>query len=89
MNKKIIFSALLAAVAMTTHADGDDWLHADGRRILDNQNREVKITGANWFGFNCTERVFHGLWQQDMETILKTCAEHGINTMRVPVATEL
>ena len=89
MNRKFLLSIVLAAATLSAHADGDDWLHTDGRRIMDEHNQEVKLTGANWFGFNCTERVFHGLWQQDMETILKSCAEHGINVMRVPVATEL
>lgn len=89
MNAKLFLTSALLAVSMATYADGDDWLHTDGCRILDAQNREVKLTGANWFGFSCTEKVFHGLWQQDMEKILKTCAEHGINTLRVPVATEL
>lgn len=43
----------------------------------------------NWFGFNATERVFHGLWSGNIETITKEMAERGINLVRVPVSTEL
>jgi len=31
---------------------GDDWLHTDGRRILDKDGKEVWLTGVNWFGYN-------------------------------------
>ena len=68
---------------------GDDWLHTDGAHILDKQGREVYLTGANWFGFNCSERVFHGLWNANMKNVVETMADHGINLVRVPISTEL
>ena len=74
------------------HSDavtGDDWLHTDGARILDKQGHEVYLTGANWFGFNCSERVFHGLWNANMKNVVEGMAEHGINLVRVPISTEL
>lgn len=45
MNRKLLLSMVLAAATLSAHADGDDWLHTDGRRILDEQNQEVKLTG--------------------------------------------
>ena len=74
------------------HSDavvGDDWLHTDGHRILDKQGHEVYLTGANWFGFNCSERVFHGLWNANMKNVVEGMADHGINLVRVPISTEL
>nr|WP_330363266.1 cellulase family glycosylhydrolase [Butyrivibrio sp. VCD2006] len=68
---------------------GDDWLHTDGSRILDMQGNEVYLTGANWFGFNCSERVFHGLWNANMKNVVEGMADHGINLVRVPISTEL
>ena len=68
---------------------GDDWLHTDGHRILDQYGNEVYLTGANWFGFNCSERVFHGLWSANMKTVVEGMADHGINLVRVPISTEL
>lgn len=47
------------------------------------------MTGANWFGMNATERVFHGLWSANMEDFVRTIAERGINLLRVPISTEL
>lgn len=68
---------------------GDDWLHTDGHKILDKQGREVFLTGANWFGFNCSEKVFHGLWSANMKDVVEGMADHGINLVRVPISTEL
>ena len=47
------------------------------------------MTGVNWFGFNTSERVFHGLWSAHFPTIMKSIADHGINTLRVPISVEL
>ena len=74
------------------HSDavvGDDWLHTDGSHILDKYGHEVYLTGANWFGFNCSERVFHGLWNANMKNVVEGMADHGINLVRVPISTEL
>ena len=67
----------------------DDWLHAEGSRLFDKNGNEVWLTGANWFGFNCTECVPHYLWSGDIDDMVKDIAEHGVNVLRLPVSTEL
>ncbi|MER7575771.1 cellulase family glycosylhydrolase [Streptomyces sp. NPDC126514] len=74
-----------AAVA----APGDDWLHTKGNKIVDANGDEVWLTGANWFGFNAGERVFHGLWSGNITDITKSMADRGINIVRVPISTQL
>ncbi|NYI04510.1 cellulase family glycosylhydrolase [Allostreptomyces psammosilenae] len=78
-----------AAAAEVTAAATADWLHTDGNRIVDAAGNEVWLTGANWFGFNATERVFHGLWSANIETLTRSIAERGINIVRVPISTQL
>src|SRR5690606_40291668 len=70
-------------------AAGDDWLHTDGNRIVDAAGNEVWLTGANWFGFNTSERIFHGLWSANIEDVTRAMAERGINIVRVPISTQL
>ncbi|SDR77692.1 Aryl-phospho-beta-D-glucosidase BglC, GH1 family [Paraoerskovia marina] len=82
-------AAAPSALASSPATDGDDWLTTDGNKVVDADGKEVWMTGANWFGFNATERVFHGLWSGNIETITKEMAERGINLVRVPVSTEL
>jgi aryl-phospho-beta-D-glucosidase BglC (GH1 family) len=67
----------------------DDWLHAVGSRLYDKDGNEVWLTGANWFGFNCTENCAHGLYATDCDEFLSTVADHGINLLRIPISTEL
>ncbi|MEW2444700.1 endoglucanase, partial [Micromonospora marina] len=62
-----------------------DWLHTEGNKIVDEAGNQVWLTGVNWFGFNASERVFHGLWSGNIETITREMAERGINIVRVPV----
>lgn len=99
--KKVI--SLLAAFALVSMlclpsgmgsrvsaADGnnDDWLHAKGNKIYDMNGKEVWLTGANWFGFNCSENCFHGAWY-DVKGILDSVADKGIGFLRIPISTEL
>ncbi|GAB4205409.1 MAG: hypothetical protein OHK0022_31440 [Roseiflexaceae bacterium] len=67
----------------------DDWLHTSGNRIVDRNGNPVWLTGVNWFGFNASERVFHGLWSVRLEDIIKSMTERGINILRVPISTQL
>ncbi|GIJ50712.1 hypothetical protein Val02_75980 [Virgisporangium aliadipatigenens] len=66
-----------------------DWLHVQGNQIVDEANNPVWLTGTNWFGFNASERVFHGLWSANITTVTKSMADRGINMVRVPISTQL
>jgi len=48
-------TATTAAAAVDSN--NDDWLHCKGNKIYDMYGNEVWLTGANWFGFNCSETV--------------------------------
>ena len=67
----------------------DDWLHAVGSRLYDKDGKEVWLTGANWFGFNCSERCAHYLWSADCDDLLREVADRGINIIRFPFSSEL
>ncbi|WP_430868771.1 cellulase family glycosylhydrolase [Demequina aurantiaca] len=67
----------------------DDWLHIDGNTIVDADENPVWLTGANWFGFNTTERVPHGLWSVNLYDTIDQISAHGFNVLRVPISTEL
>ncbi len=67
----------------------DDWLHAVGSRLYDKDGNEVWLTGANWFGFNCSENCAHGLYAADVDVFLSNVADKGINIIRFPISSEL
>jgi endoglucanase len=89
-----VFSAPLAsaeAPSRTAQAavPATDWLHTAGNQIVDEAGNPVWLTGANWFGFNATERVFHGLWSGNITEITGSMATRGINIVRVPISAQL
>ena len=87
-----IISETMDAPAVTASAvdsNNDDWLHAEGSRLYDVNGNEVWLTGANWFGFNCSEACPHYLWAGDIDDILKDVTDRGVNVIRFPVSTEL
>jgi len=67
----------------------NDWLHTVGNTIVDEAGNRVVLSGANWFGYNASERVFHGLWSANIETLTRQMAERGINIVRVPISTRI
>lgn len=87
----LLTAPLLVGTAATTAqaADAPDWLHTEGNQIVDAQGNPVWLTGANWFGFNAGERVFHGLWSANITEVTASMADRGINIVRVPISTQL
>lgn len=82
-----VFSQPVEVSAVDTN--NDDWIHAEGSRLYDMNGNEVWLTGANWFGYNCTECALHYLWSGDIDDMVCSIADHGINVLRIPVSTEL
>ncbi|MBQ8928575.1 MAG: cellulase family glycosylhydrolase [Oscillospiraceae bacterium] len=84
--------SIAGTLAVPAHAvddNNDDWLHAVGSRLYDKDGNEVWLTGANWFGFNCSENCAHGMYAADCDAFLQAVAAHGINIIRFPISTEL
>ena len=52
------------------HAQGAGYWHTSGAQILDANGTAVRIAGINWYGFETTDLVVHGLNAQDYKTIL-------------------
>jgi endoglucanase len=56
---------------------------------VDRDGRTVWLTGANWFGFNASERTFHGIWSVNLGSTIAAITQRGINSLRVPISTQL
>ncbi|ADL50749.1 cellulase family glycosylhydrolase [Clostridium cellulovorans] len=67
----------------------DDWLHVEGTNIVDKYGNKVWLTGANWFGFNCRERMFLDSYHSNIIADIEMVADKGINVVRMPIATDL
>jgi endoglucanase len=49
----------------------------------------VRTTGVNWYGFETTDHLAHGLWAQDYKSVLNTIQALGYNVIRIPFSNEM
>jgi endoglucanase len=90
----LVLSFTLSSTIMPTpkvHAAGAGagYWHTSGSQILDSSNQPVRITGINWFGFETSNYVAHGLWSRDYKDMLNQIASLGYNTIRLPFSDQL
>lgn len=68
---------------------GGGYWHTSGNEILDANNNPVRIAGVNWYGFETTDEIVHGLSVQDYHTIVNEIANLGYNTIRLPFSNQM
>jgi endoglucanase len=59
-------------------------LSTSGSRIVDARGHTVVLQGVNWFGFETSNHVAHGLWVRDYRDVLDQIRQLGFNTIRLP-----
>ena len=80
---------LLVAGMPMAFGQGTGYWHTSGSQILDASGKTVRVTGINWYGFETTDQVVHGLYAQDYHTILNTIHAEGFNTIRLPFSNQM
>lgn len=86
----VVASALMiVAVPRTSGAQGAGYWHTSANKILDSNGQTVRIAGINWYGFETTDEVAHGLWAQDYKSILNAIKANGYNVIRIPCSNQM
>jgi len=82
---------LLGALVLAAgaRAAGTGYWHTSGNRILDANNQPVRIAAINWYGFETTTFVAHGLWANDYKAMLNLIKSSGFNTVRIPYSDQV
>lgn len=68
---------------------GTGYWHTKGIQIVDEADQPVRIAGINWFGFESSTYVVHGLGQRDYHDLLRQVKTQGYNTVRLPFSDQL
>jgi endoglucanase len=68
---------------------GAGYWHTSGSTILDAGGNPVRIAGINWYGFETTDEVAHGLYDQDYHAIIDDIKDLGYNTIRIPFSDQM
>ena len=65
------------------------FLRTRGAKIVDAENRTVRLTGINWFGFETANHAPHGLWARSLDALLDQVVALGYNMLRLPVSSQM
>ncbi|HEX4788018.1 MAG TPA: cellulase family glycosylhydrolase, partial [Actinospica sp.] len=87
-------AATLAATAASAAVPGAattgaGYWHTSGSEILDAAGNQVRIAGINWYGFETTDEVAHGLWSADYHAVVDDIKGLGYNTIRIPFSNQM
>jgi aryl-phospho-beta-D-glucosidase BglC (GH1 family) len=66
-----------------------DYFHTSGNQILDVNGNRVTIAGVNWFGFETSNFVVHGLWSRNYKDMMNQMKQLGFNTIRMPFSSAI
>jgi aryl-phospho-beta-D-glucosidase BglC (GH1 family) len=72
------------ATAAEPNASTPDFFHTSGNQIVDVNGNPVRIAGVNWFGFETSSYVAHGLWARNYKDMMDQMKQLGFNTIRMP-----
>lgn len=75
--------ALLLALLLAPHAASA--YSVIGGRVVDSQGQPVQLRGINWFGFETTDHVAHGLWARNWKSMIDQMQGLGFNAVRLPL----
>ncbi len=64
---RIAAAFVLLFCTSLAHAQGAGYWHTIGAQILDSNGTAVRIAGINWYGFETTDLVAHGLNVQGLQ----------------------
>jgi endoglucanase len=84
-----LLSILILGSCSGAFAQGTGYWHTSGNLIIDSSGHTVRIAGINWYGFETTSQVVHGLWAQDYHTILNGIKNNGYNVIRLPYSNQM
>ena len=59
----------------------------NGKLFLNEERFHLK--GLNWFGFETSDYVVHGLWQVSMDSLFDFITKNKFNAIRIPFSVEL
>ncbi len=80
---KLISGLLIAAMVLSVIVIGSTSTKAASGPY------QGRLTGVNWFGFETSNYVVHGIWARDYKSVLKQIKDLGFNCVRIPWCNEM
>jgi endoglucanase len=80
---------LLAPAQEAAAAPGDGYGSTSGPKIVDSAGNVVRFTGVNWFGFETSNLMPHGIWSANWKTLLGQVKSMGLTVIRLPYSDDI
>ena len=65
------------------------YFSTSGSNIVDSSGQTVRFTGANWFGFETSSYMPHGVWSVSYKSVLDKVKGLGLTVLRLPYSDDL
>jgi endoglucanase len=78
---------MLALFAL--QAAAADWYSTSGKNLKNGAGSTARLSGLNWFGFETTNEVFHGLWAHGLHDMVTEVAQRSFNCWRIPISAKV
>src|SRR5262249_16486097 len=87
-------AVLVAALSLTASrpaaaAPGDGFWSTSGSKIVDATGNTVRFTGVNWFGFETSNLMPHGIWSANWKVLLNQVKNMGLTVIRLPYSDDI
>src|SRR5260370_39287709 len=79
---------VLICLVFGTPLSATGW-HTSGVQIDNPSGAPFIITGLNWYGFETTSYVAHGMYTKDYTFILNEVKQYGFYTIRLPISNQM
>jgi endoglucanase len=70
-------------------AAGEGYWSTSGSKIVDASGNVVRMTGANWFGFETTNLMPHGIWSANWKVMINQIKSMGLTVIRLPYSDDI
>lgn len=84
----VVCAVLFSSPMLSPVGAAGGWT-TSGAKILTPGGQQFVIAGINWYGFETTGHVAHGLYSQNFTTIVDEIKQYGYNTIRIPFSNEM
>ena len=79
-----MFRRTVVAIAALAVAGASWGYQSSGGRVRDDAGNPIQLRGVNWFGFETSTNVVHGLWARNWRDQIAQMKNLGFNAIRLP-----
>jgi len=85
----LLTAGLVLAPSHEAAAAGEGYWSTSGAKIVDSSGNVVRMTGVNWFGFETSNLMPHGIWSANWKALLDQVKSMGLTVIRLPYSDDI